>query len=56
MLVVFVRIPEIDGPVPSGSMPVRFEVLVLVHEKVVPATLFASEISIGVIAVSEQIA
>jgi hypothetical protein len=52
---LFVRIPEMVAPVPLVAMPVRFEVLVLAHEKVVPATLFGLEILISVIGVAEHI-
>ena len=42
---LLVNIPEIEGPVPLGAIPVRLVVLVLVQLNVVPATSFGLEIS-----------
>ena len=52
---LFVKAPATTVPDPPGAIPVRFDVLVLVHVKIVPLTLFGFEISICVIDASEQI-
>ena len=40
IFVVLVNVPAIAGPVPLAAIPVRLDVLSLVHVKIVPATLF----------------
>ena len=40
VLVVLVKVPVILDPVPLAEIPVRFVVLSLVQEKIVPGTLF----------------
>jgi len=55
LVVLFVKVPPMELPVPFGAMPERFIVLVLVQLKVLPATLFGLETSICIIAVPEHI-
>jgi hypothetical protein len=55
VVVLFVKIPEIEGPVPLTGIPVRLVVLVLDQLNVAPATLFGFEISIWLMAAPEQI-
>lgn len=55
VLVVFVKLPVIVLPFPFAAIPVRFEVLSLTQENVVPATLLGLVMLIVLIAFSEQI-
>jgi hypothetical protein len=54
VLVVLVKVPVIDAPLPLVAIPVRLVVLSLVQLNVVPATAFGFVILTDVIAVPEQ--
>jgi len=55
VLVVLVKVPEIDDPVPTEEIPVRFVVLSLVQLRLVPGTLLGLKLRISVIVDPEQI-
>ena len=52
---ILVKEPDIDVPEPLSGIPVMLVVLLLVHVKDVPGTLFGFVISICVIGSPEQI-
>ena len=54
IFVVLVKLPVIVLPDPLAAMPVRFDVLSLTHENVVPLTPFGFVMLIVVIGLAEQ--